>query len=663
MKSKLPATRLGTPVTYSPKKNARKLGAFILLALPAMLLLSTGLRAQNNPPDWSVGDVFAGTGNGNYQIWHSANPSARNPSYGLLQTINDGTANGGSTNGGATAGCAFDLAYRFFGTNSTNGFVDRYAIDNGDNNHSIAQQLAIASGASLTQSVVFDGGKNLFIGYAGGAAGGFGMIEHWAKDTNPASVTFGQYTFVPGAFSVPVDNTGPGWIDLAADGHTIFYTSEGRKIYKFDSSQPVSANNPVVWADLSTLSGSNSAGTLFAIKILGPNYDGSNGILVADQGNVKLLIAAGGIITSVQVFKFKQNTNLQALTLDAFNPTTTFWVGDASTNNLIEFNFSTGKTIVTLNTGVGTTLGGLCADGSFSGAEVAKNLVTTQTFSLTPATNTVSFTSPFTGAVFTATLPGLANNVTETLRDSVVDSSFALSDSTLFSFNLGNPNFGASTVPGNLACDQTLTTAAGFSNSCEVFELESNPNSGFSGTSVVINGPGNVPDSLPNPRLIRNLGEDITDDIDLSGTKSPGKCVYTVNQQASNPNDEICDGSFSSPASGTSFNKNQTASIPFKFNVSPTGQCPSGKSPTNLQPLLMIVQIQPSVTGGPTPAPVDIPVIVSGNSGGPPTFVLSGNAWQLQVKTTNMPAGFTYVATMVDLSGNIPAISVTFTLN
>ncbi len=97
--------------------------------------------------------------------------------------------------------------------------------------------------------------------------------------------------------------------------------------------------------------------------------------------------------------------------------------------------------------------------------------------------------------------------------------------------------------------------------------------------------------------------------------------------------------------------------------MSPTGQCPSGKSPTNLQPLLMIVQIQPSVTGSPTPAPVDIPVIVAGKSGGPPTFVLSGNAWQLQVKTTDMPAGFTYVATMVDLSGNIPAISVTFTLN
>jgi hypothetical protein len=634
--------------------NAPMFGKSVALALFGALLVSTQLLAQN-PVDWSVGDVFVGTGNGSYQVWHSANPGAKNPTYTNIQTINDG-----STNGAATGGCAFDLAYRFAGTNRTNTLVDRYAIDNGDNNQPIVQQLPSGSGASLSQSVAFDGGKNLFIGYAGGVVAGFGTIERWAKDTNPLSPTFGIYVFVPNAYSVPVDNSGPGWIDLANDGHTIFYTAQGRKIYTFDSSTLTSS----VWADLSTLSGSNSQGTLYAIKLLGPHYDGSNGVLVADQGNVKLITASGGVITSVQVFKFKQNSNLQALALDAFNPLTTFWTGDASTNDLTQFNMSTGKNIVTLNTGSGTSLGGVCVDGGFGGAELAAQKLATQTFALTPTTNTISFTSPFTQAVFTATLPGLTTNLTETLRDSVVDSSFALSDPTVFSFNPGNPSFGVSTVPGNMVCDQTLTGPAGFSNSCEVFELEANPNSGFSGTSVVINGPGNVPDSLANPRLVRNLDEDITDDIDLSGTKSPGKCVYTVHSQTSSLLYEICDGGFSSPAHGASFNKNQTASIPFKFNVSPIGQCPSGKSPTFIEPLLMVVQLQPSPgNGAPTPAPVDIPVIVAGNSGGPPTFVLSGNTWQLQVKTTDMAAGFTYVGTMVDLTGTIPAISVTFTLN
>jgi hypothetical protein len=635
------------------KTDVRKFAGSIMLVLTAvLLLLPTLLSAQNNPVDWSVGDVFAGTAGGNYQIWHSANPAAPNPVYTKLQTINDGVANGG-----ATAGCAFDLAYRFFGTNLTNSLVDRYAIDNGDNNHSIVQQLGAQPGASLSQSVAFDSGPNVFIGYTGGASGGFGKIEQWTKDTNSASLTFGLYTSAA-SFSVPVDNTGPGWIDLSSD-KAIFYTSQGRKIYRFDLVSQTSS----VWADLSTLNGNNASGTLFAIKILGPNYDGSNGVLVADQGNVKLVTASNGVITSVQVFKFNPNSNLQALALDAFSPLTTFWVGDASSNNLIQFNMSTGKNIVTINTGSGTTLGGVCVDGGFSGAELSGQHITTQTFPLTPASNTISFTSTFTQAVFTATLPNLQNNVTATLRDSIVDSSFALSDPTVFSFNPGNPVIGFSTVPGNMICDTTLTGTAGFPNTCEVFELEANPNSGFSGTSVQINGPGNVPDSLPNPRLLRNLDEDITDDIDLTGTKSPGKCVYTVNQQTSNSAFEICGGGFSSPAAGQGFTKNQTASISFKFKVSPTGQCPNGQSPTNLQPLLMIVQLQPSSGTGPTPVPVNFPVIVAGNSGGPPIFVLSGNTWQLQVKTTNLPAGFTYVASMVDLSGTVPAISVTFSLN
>jgi hypothetical protein len=55
-------------------------------------------------------------------------------------------------------------------------------------------------------------------------------------------------------------------------------------------------------------------------------------------------------------------------------------------------------------------------------------------------------------------------------------------------------------------------------------------------------------------------------------------------------------------------------------------------------------------------------VIVAGKSGGPPTFVLSGGTWQLQVKTTNMTAGFTYIATMIDLNGVVPSISTTFNL-
>ena len=610
-------------------------GLAIYVALAALCIMPVQLFAQNNPVDWVVGDAFVGIGSGSYQIWHSANPTANNPTYSLVQTISDGS-------GGATAGCGFDLAYRFFGSNFTSSLADRYAIDNGDNGQSIVQQmLAGNSSGTNTQSVVADGGKNLFIGYAGGASGGSGNIERWTK--NPVS---GLYAFNQ-AFSVPVDNTvGPGWIDLASDGVTIFYTSQGRTIRTFNTVTGTSA----VYADLTGITG-----MLFAIRIMPPG-DGSQGVLVADQSNVKLVTSAG----VQQKFNFGGNNNLQALSLDPLIPTA-FWVGDASTNNFFRFDTSTNKK-VSLKTGAGT-LGGICLDGGFTAAELAQlTPITsnTQTFALTPNSNTLSFTS-LTGSQFTATLAGLQNNVTVTIRNSVVDASVAQSDPTVFSFNPGNPTIGTTTVPGNMPCDQAATTHKGFLGDCEEFEFEANPNSGFSATNTQIAPPSGVTETADNNlRLLRNLDEDITNDVDLSGTKT--KCVFTINDQTSNPAFQICNDSFSSPANDQSFTKNQSSTITFKFKVSPAGQCPNGQSPSNLQPLLMIVQLQPTVNGV-TPAPVPQQVIVAGNSGGPPIFVLSGNTWQLQVKTSDLAAGFTYVASMIDLTGTIGSLNVTFSLN
>jgi len=635
------------------KKNSRQFAWLAtFLALAVIGALPTPLLGQNNTVDWVVGDAFVGISNGSYQIWHSANPTANSPTYNLVQTINDGTANGGITNGGATAGCGFDLGYRFFGTNSTNTLVDRYANDNGVNNQSIVQQIPHGpnSPATLSQSVAHDAGKNLYIGYAGGASAGFGTIEQWAKDTNPASSTFGLYVFVQG-FSVPVDNTfGPGWIDLAKDGVTIFYTSHGRTIRTFNTATQTAA----VYADLGSTSG-----TLFAIRILPPG-DGSAGVLVADQSNVKLVTAAG----VGQKFNFGGNNNLQALSLDPLIPTA-FWVGDASTNNFIRFDPASNKK-VSLNTGTGN-LGGICVDGGFNAAELNGQTLSTRTFALAPPTpnnlnsNTLSFTT-LTGSTFTATFANLQNKLTATLRNSIVDASVAQSEPVVFSFNPGNPNFGTSTVPGNMVCDQKVTAAAGFPGKCEILEFEANPNTGYSLTNLQLTPPPNVTETaLDNFRLLQSFDQDSTTDTDIGATTRT-KCVISKNVQTTNPAFEICGNTFSSPANGQTFSKNQISTIAFKFKVSPFGTCPNGQSPTFLQPLLMIVQLQPTV-GGVTPAPVPMDVIVAGNSGGPPIFVLSGNTWQLQVKTANLRVGFTYVATMIDLSGTVGSLNVTFTLN
>jgi len=643
-------------------------GCCLLVALVALVHLPVLLVAQSNsmtpPPDWNNGDVFVGVSNGSYQVWHSANPTSSSPTYKQVNTISD-------TLGGATNGCGFDLAYRFFGTNSTNNLVDRYAIDN---EHPIAQQfpttsagLTPGSGASRAQSVTFDGGANLYIGYSD-LQSGQGVIEHWAKDIDHSSQTFGLYKLSGSPINVPVDNThGPSWIDLDSDGVTLYYTSQGSTIRTFNTA----THTPCTFV---TLSGGT---TLFALRILPGN--GPKQVLVAAQGNA-LLVNSAGVVTR---FSFSGDKNLQALSLDSSVPTRA-WVGDASSNDFILFDYTTKTKIAAFNTSAGSAgpLGGVCVDGSFSAAEVAAQAPPpmVKTFTLSPSTkqnltaNTLSFSDTFTGATFTDTFADLSQSITVTVRDSLVDPSLALSDSAVFSFNFGGPG---GLLPGNMICDTALTTATGHPNTCELFEVEASSNSAYTISNVQVEPPSGFTTDLPNLRLLRNLDEDITDNVDCcSGTRTT-KCVYTTNQQTSDSTLEICEGGFTSPSTGTTFTKKQTSTITFKFKVSPSGTCPNGQSPQAcsttggvqpcLTPLLTIVQLQPSGA-----APVPVPVIVAGNSGGFPVFTLSGNTWQLQAKTTDMQAGFTYVATMVDVgagaagsatpSSSIPSIFTTFTL-
>ena len=592
----------------------------------ALLLLAIGatppLRAQ---VQWNVGDVFVAIGGGQYNVY--SNTGA------LRATIADGTGSG------ATAGCAFDSAYRLYTTNFTNTDIVRFSIDKA---HGIVQ--TIPGGFSQSESVAFDGRGNFYVGYAGGG------LEKYNHD--------GVFQ---ASFSPTVENRGVDWIDVASDGQTIFYTSEGRKIFRFST---VTGQLPV-YVDLSTVSGGTN-GKLFAIRILPPG-NGAGGVLVADQKNIKRVNVVSGAATIVQTYHVGSQSDWEALNLDPNG--TSFWAGDATTHNFYRFNISTGNVEVgPINTNA--SLGGLCVDGAFNAAQLSPfPTPATQTFTLTPTTgsggsNTVFFTSPITGTRFTATLANLTNNATVTLRDSLVDPSVAQSDPTVFSLSPGTV---AATVAGSIPCDQVLPGLAGFPDTCEVFEFEASPNSGFSDQNFEIDKSTAVTEAIPNLRFIRNLDEDITDGVvktPLIGTKRPGLCVFTVNQQTSNSAFEVCGDAFSSPAAGTAFSKNKTASIAFKFKVSPTGACPNGASPTNLLPLLVIARVLPlDPSTGTTPAPEPVtPIIVAGNSGGLPLFILSGNTWQLQVKTTNMPAGFTYIATMIDLTSTVPSISATFNL-
>jgi hypothetical protein len=614
---------------------------FRIVCIVLVCLVVTAWGQNPPPPDWVQGDVFVGISNNSYQVWHSSNPTAATPVYSKLTTISDGAPTSGATNG-----CGFDLAYRFFGTNSGNNVVDRYSIDNA---HPLAQQLTPGSGALSVQSVAFDGGANLYVGYSG-AQNGVGTIERWTKDTTPGSLTFGLYKFNI-AYSVPVDNThGPGWIDLDSDGVTLFYTSQGSTIRTFNTFNQQTGT-------FVTVSGGT---TLFALRILPGGVQKQ--VLVAAQGNV-LLVNSAGVVSKIQ---FGGSSNIQALSLDSSVPSRA-WAGDVSSNDFTLVDYVAKSKIATFNTETGSAgpLGGICVDGSYSAAEAAAaQTAAPVTVTLSPSTkqnptaNTITFTSPFTGATFKQTFADLSSTIQVTVRDSLVDPSLALSDPTVFSFNPGNPTQG-SPLPGNMMCDTSLTSLA--NPKCEVFELEANPNSGYSIANTQIQPPTSIGptngffmDAL-NFRLLRNLDEDITDDVDISGSRTT-KCVFTTNRQTF-VDDTVC--SFT-PTFGTAFSKSGgTSTITFKLNAVTGSVCGSNNTtPTDLRPLLMIVQLQTDGT-----APVPVPVLIAGKSGGPPVMTLSGNTYQLQVKTTDIPPGSTYVASVVDLATKIQSVATQFTMN
>jgi len=674
---------------------------FGVLWLALLTFAVTGLAQQ--PADWVVGDVFVGTGGGNYQVWHSANPLASKAVY-TLTTVNDGL-------NGATRGCTFDSAYRLFGTDSTNTTNDvvRFAINNADDIKNAPPPVAISSfsGFTGTQSLAFDSNGNFYVGYANGG------LEKYSHNG----------TFLPPAFQ---PSPSSNWIDVAADGHTIFYTSLSRKIYKFDTTNP--SHGSWVYADLSLVS-SASKGTLHAIRIFplanGAPGDGTNGVLVADEDAIRLVTGTCPVTSTSDctsapslISNTKLKGNFQTLSLDPLstspgNPSTaTFWAGDVSTNNVFKATLSSTKPIATITTGVPTStpLGGICVDGSFSPAQLAfatqlppttSNSGCTAapenglTCNLTPCkctgnscpsscdNNTATFTSPYSGQILTITLADLSNNASLTLRDSLVDPSVAQSDPTVFSFipnSNGIPNFNG-LVAGNIPC---LNVGSG----CEVFEFEANPNSGYSDGNLQIcppnsptcTFPSSATSNLPNLRLLKNLDEDTTTGLDGLGGRT--KCVTTVNMQTDSPS--ICNPAtdtavvgFESPVGSTIFSKKLNSSISFKFQIGQfsNGACNANTSPPLcpstgpcVTPLLLISQ---SDTGG-APAPLESCsstlstqcITVAGGSSQsflPPIFVLSGNTWQLQIKTSTMNAG-SYLATVVDLNSEIPTFSVPFTL-
>jgi streptogramin lyase len=283
----------------------------------ATVVLVVGAYVSLLASTWVAGDVFAGVGQGKYNVYSNTGIFKEQIAAPLT---------------GETTGCAFNSSGDLYTTHFQANKIVKF---DGAHPHNVLQTIDAGTG-NTPESIVFAANGDFYVGHADGH-----------KDI----VKYDSAGTLQQAYDVATEFRGSDWIDLAADQKTIFYTSEGRLIKKFDVS-----GSGTQLADFATLPGSGNA---FALRLLPPG-DGTGGLLVADRFNIKRLDAAGAV---VQTYDFTGVDDWFALNLDPDG--LSFWSGSySSTKSLYRFNIATGVLVGSpIATGASPTLAGICLKG------------------------------------------------------------------------------------------------------------------------------------------------------------------------------------------------------------------------------------------------------------------------------------------------------------
>lgn len=299
-----------------------KRGALAILRATAATLIVMTVAFGGAPAAaavWTRGDLFVGVSNGQYQIRDGA---------GVLKETVTGPF------GGSTTGCAFngDLT-KFYTT-----FFDatKVVVFDVAHPHAVSQTIdtAAASPGGHSESVVFAANGHFYVGHPDGNK----LIHEYDAAGNLVT------TFAPAS-----ESRGTDWSDLTVDQTTLFYTSEGRDVKRFN----VATNSQL--ADFGTLPGTDPPFRAFAVRLLAPG-DGSGGLLVADKVDIKRLDGAGNVM---QTYDAPGQDGWFALTLDPDG--TSFWSASFDTSEVFKFDIATGNALLHFNTGTpANSVLGLC---------------------------------------------------------------------------------------------------------------------------------------------------------------------------------------------------------------------------------------------------------------------------------------------------------------
>ena len=264
------------------------------------------------PQPYGEGDVFAAVGAG--QIKHF------DPAGNLIQVL-DTTS--GST--AQTTGMCFDAADNLYSTNFGTGTMSKFDNQGGLLVHPWGGPFSL-----FPESCVVDAAGNVYTGEVEGD----NLIRKFDADGNLLMT-----------FSPDTENRGLDWIDLAADQCTMFYTSEGSVVGRYD----VCADAQL--ADFAT----GLSSPCFALRIR------RNGeVLVTCSTQTVRLNPDGSVNMTYPI----SGEFLFAMNLDPDGAH--FWTGGISSGNVYKVNIATGAGTgaPVFNAGIlGPNLGGLAIFG------------------------------------------------------------------------------------------------------------------------------------------------------------------------------------------------------------------------------------------------------------------------------------------------------------
>ncbi len=284
---------------------------FVSALLGAWLALGASALAYTN------GDIMASTGQGIVKEF--------TPNGTLVRTLDTGT---GASN---TTGSSFDAAGNFYVTNFSSESVTKF-----DASGSLVGPFGSGYNAD-PESITFDSKSNAYVGQADGS----GNILKFDPSGNLLA-----------SFAPAREGRGTDWVALAADDCTLFYTSEGRAIKRFNV-----CTNLQLPDFAANLPGSRA----YQIRLL-PR----GGALVADTSAVLRLDASGNVAQTYQT-----SGENEFFAAEASPDGSAFWGGDLQTGDVVEFDLVSGKVTHQFNTAPGTQLAGLTVVGTASAAYVA----------------------------------------------------------------------------------------------------------------------------------------------------------------------------------------------------------------------------------------------------------------------------------------------------